>query len=54
MSAHRQFQEDNKNHWRKGIVGDWENYFTPRIKALFKEKAGEFLVRAGYEVNNDW
>ena len=47
-------KEDVRNHFRKGIAGDWKNHFTPRIKERFKDLYGEKLIRAGYEKNNDW
>jgi hypothetical protein len=34
--------------YRKGIVGDWRNHFTPDIEALFQEAAGATLTEAGY------
>ena len=39
---------------RKGKVGDWKNYFTDETKQLFKEFAGEELIRQGYESSLDW
>ncbi len=43
---------------RKGIVGDWQNYFNKDCIAAFKkEKAGRWnhlLVEMGYETNLDW
>ena len=39
---------------RKGIIGDWKNYFTPRLKDSFKEVAGELLVQLGYESDENW
>ena len=39
---------------RKGEVGDWKNYFTDETKQLFKEIAGEELIRQGYESSLDW
>ena len=39
---------------RKGIVGDWKNYFSPQTKAWFKEEAGEQLIKYGYEKTPDW
>lgn len=46
--------EDILQHNRKGIKGDWKNYFTPEIKELFKQKYGEHLIKAGYEDNLNW
>ncbi len=38
----------------KGQAGNWSRLFTARDKAVFKEVAGEMLVKWGYEKNNDW
>src|SRR5262245_3827755 len=46
--------EDISSHERKGIVGDWRNYFTDRVKALFKERCGTLLLETGYENTPDW
>jgi hypothetical protein len=47
-------QEDSSSRSRKGIVGDWENVFTERDRELFKEVAGDLLIKLGYEKSNDW
>lgn len=39
---------------RKGITGDWKNYFTKRDGELFAELAGELLVELGYESDHGW
>jgi len=41
-------------HLRKGIVGDWRNFFSDKHKEIFKEIAGETLIKLGYEKNLDW
>jgi Sulfotransferase domain len=46
--------EDIASHGRKGIAGDWKNYFTPRLKDEFKRRYGKLLILAGYEATNDW
>ncbi|WP_280169444.1 sulfotransferase domain-containing protein [Priestia megaterium] len=46
--------EDITTHYRKGIQGDWQNYFTPEIKLLFKDKYGIHLVKTGYEYDSNW
>ncbi|MCQ6274866.1 sulfotransferase domain-containing protein [Bacillus sp. V3B] len=46
--------EDITKHSRKGIQGDWKNYFTEEVKRLFKEKYGNHLITAGYETNKEW
>jgi hypothetical protein len=40
--------------FRKGRPGDWREHFTEANKALFKEKAGDLLIRLGYEVDGEW
>lgn len=40
--------------FRKGQPGNWREYFTEQNKALFKEVAGDLLIRLGYENDNDW
>lgn len=46
--------EDQKSHYRKGIVGDWRNYFTPRVKSEFKKKYAQLLIDLGYEIDARW
>ena len=47
-------QEDPFSFLRKGIAGDWKNFFTEKDKLIFKEEAGDLLVELGYEKDNDW
>ena len=47
-------QEDVRHHYRKGVAGDWRNYFTPRVTAEFKARYGDLLIRLGYESAQDW
>lgn len=46
--------EDRKHHYRKGIPGDWRNYFTPCHKTWFKQYHQDLLEMLGYEKNTDW
>jgi sulfotransferase 6B1 len=47
--------QPKKSHtFRSGKTGSWKQYFTDEHKSLFKEVAGDLLVRLGYEGNNDW
>lgn len=39
---------------RKGVAGDWQNYFTRRDGQIFHEIAGETLWRLEYEPNANW
>lgn len=39
---------------RKGISGDWRNYFSSKNIEDFKENAGDALLSLGYELNSDW
>lgn len=48
-----QGQQDSKSFLRKGIAGDWKNYFTPELSQLYKRKLGSFLTEYGYEDDSD-
>lgn len=39
---------------RKGIAGDWKNWFSREACQVFDHYAGEELIRLGYERNRDW
>ena len=38
----------------KGLAGNWARLFTEKDKAVFKEAAGEMLVKWKYEKDLDW
>lgn len=40
--------------FRKGKPGNWQEYFTPANKAIFKRETGDLLIRMGYEENDRW
>ena len=40
--------------FRSGKTGEWKKYFTDEHKKIFKDFAGDLLVKLGYEKNNDW
>lgn len=40
--------------FRSGKAGAWREQFSPENKRLFKDVAGELLVRLGYEKDLDW
>mgnify|MGYP001371737271 FL=1 len=47
-------QPKKSRTFRVGKTGNWKEYFTDEHKRLFKDVAGDLLVRLGYEVSNDW
>jgi len=47
--------QPKKSHtFRSGKTGGWRQHFTGEHKELFKNVAGDLLVRLGYENSNDW
>jgi hypothetical protein len=40
--------EDQESHYRKGVPGDWRNYFDDSVMARFREVTGDSLERLGY------
>lgn len=46
--------ENVTSHYRKGIPGDWINYFETGHKEYFKARYADLLVKLGYESDDDW
>ncbi|MFZ5822267.1 MAG: sulfotransferase domain-containing protein [Chloroflexota bacterium] len=47
--------QPKKSHtFRSGKTGGWRQHFTEEHKKLFKDVAGDLLVRLGYEKSNNW
>ncbi len=40
--------------FRSGKTGSWKEHFTAEHKRIFKEVAGDLLIRLGYETDYDW
>ncbi len=47
-------QENVKNHFRKGIPGDWRNHLNDEHIAAFREKFNSLLLKLGYEEEEAW
>ena len=54
-SGREQGQENKYKFARKGIVGDWNNYYSdPKYKKLIKDIVGQELIQFGYEKDFNW
>jgi sulfotransferase 6B1 len=40
--------------FRSGKTGEWKKHFTEEHKRIFKDVAGDLLMRLGYEKDNNW
>ncbi|SFR36411.1 Sulfotransferase domain-containing protein [Robiginitalea myxolifaciens] len=47
-------QEDKNSFLRKGISGDWKNYFGPAEREAYNHYAGDVLQALGYEQDESW
>jgi sulfotransferase 6B1 len=47
-------QPSKSRTFRTGKTGGWKAYFNADHKKLFKDVAGDLLVRLGYEKDNNW
>ncbi len=54
QTGRRPGEEDRRSFLRKGVVGDWPNYFDAEARRVFARFAGEALVQAGYEADGRW
>lgn len=48
LSGRQPGQEDVSSKLRKGVAGDWRNYFTPAVQATFAEVTGDLVTYMGY------
>ena len=54
VTGRKRGEQDVNAHLRKGIAGDWRNYFTVRVKKEFKKQYGKLLIDTGYEKDLNW
>jgi len=54
ISGRKKGEGDKHSHYRKGVAGDWKNYFSEAHKKHFKEIAGQILIDLGYEQDLNW
>jgi len=40
--------------FRIGQIGGWRNHFDADLREMFKEAAGDVLIKYGYETDNRW
>jgi hypothetical protein len=46
--------ENKYSFLRKGIAGDWKNYFSKEAGQVFNKFAGKELIKLGYEIDDGW
>jgi|APSaa5957512535_1039671.scaffolds.fasta_scaffold98726_2 hypothetical protein len=54
MSGRDPGQENNASFMRKGIVGDWKNYFSLESRIQFNKYAEKAIYELGYEKDDKW
>jgi hypothetical protein len=54
LTGRQRGEEDPTSFYRKGVAGDWKHHFTEDDKKLFKEIAGDVLIKLGYEKDFNW
>ena len=40
--------------FRSGKTGEWKKYFTAEHKKIFKDVAGDLLIKLGFEMDKNW
>ena len=53
-SGRKPGEEDLSSFRRKGIAGDWTNYFSREAGEVFDSFAGDALVELGYADDRNW
>ena len=54
LAGRKRGKEDRLAHYRKGVPGDWRNYFDDTIIAKFKDCTSDLVLRLGYEKDVNW
>ena len=47
-------EEVKTSHYRKGISGDWENYFSLSNKEYFKKTWPGLIQKLNYDKDDNW
>lgn len=48
LSQRREGEEDRKSFFRKGIVGDWQNHFSPEDLEFFQQQTSDVMNQLNY------
>lgn len=54
VSKRKKGEESKADFLRKGVAGDWKNYFSKEACETFNRYAGKELVLLGYEKDEHW
>jgi len=54
MSGRKVGESNKRSFLRKGVVGDWKNYFNRDAREYFCAYAGDALIKLGYEPDTTW
>ncbi len=54
ITGRKRGQMNKRSFYRKGVAGDWKNYFSSQDREKFKRIASDILVRLGYEKDYSW
>jgi hypothetical protein len=54
QSGRKPGQECKASFMRKGLIGDWRNYFNNAAKKVFDQYGGDELILLGYEKEHSW
>lgn len=54
LTGRKPGEESRSAFIRKGVAGDWRNYFSEEDKRTFKNVAGRWLIELGYEQDDNW
>lgn len=54
LSGRQTGVENTRSFLRKGLVGDWKNYFSLEARERFHQYAGHALIKLGYEADDTW
>jgi len=54
LSKRNSGYENRSSFLRKGVSGDWKNYFNKEARELFNFFAGNQLIKLGYEKDRSW
>jgi hypothetical protein len=47
-------QENRFSHYRRGVAGDWTNFFDRKLGEMFERACPNLLVELGYEQDRNW